>query len=75
MSGFLEDIDILGLFAGNSQLIPGRIDRARSLDDLAEAAQDIKAQVERLHRQGVKVEVIAEMTSDLNRRLFAQFSR
>ena len=27
--GFLEDIDILGLFAGNSQLIPGRIDRAR----------------------------------------------
>ena len=26
--GILEDIDILGLFAGNSQLIPGRIDRA-----------------------------------------------
>jgi CBS domain-containing protein len=69
-AGFLEDIDILGLFAGNSQLIPGRIDRARSLDDLAEAAHDIQAQVERLHRQGVKVDVIAEITSDLNRRLF-----
>jgi CBS domain-containing protein len=68
--GFLEDIDILGLFAGNSQLIPGRIDRARSINDLAAAAQDIEAQVERLHRQGVKVDVIAEMTSDLNRRLF-----
>ncbi len=68
--GFLEDIDILGLFAGNSQLIPGRIDRARSIDDLAAAAQDIEAQVERLHRQGVKIDVIAEMTSDLNRRLF-----
>ncbi|MBM6583881.1 cyclic nucleotide-binding domain-containing protein [Microvirga sp. BT689] len=68
--GFLEDIDILGLFAGNSQLIPGRIERARSIDDLAGAAQAIGAQVERLHRQGVKVDVIAEMTSDLNRRLF-----
>ena len=68
--GFLEDIDILGLFAGNSQLIPGRIDRARSLDDLADAARDIQAQVERLHRQGLKVDVIAEITSDLNRRLF-----
>jgi CBS domain-containing protein len=68
--GFLEDIDILGLFAGNSQLIPGRIDRARSPDDLTSAAQDIQAQVERLHRQGIKVEAIAEMTSDLNRRLF-----
>lgn len=70
--GFLEDIDILGLFAGNSQLIPGRIDRARSIDDLAAAARDIEAQVERLHRQGVKVDVIAEMTSDLNRRLLAR---
>jgi CBS domain-containing protein len=68
--GFLEDIDILGLFAGNSQLIPGRIERARSIDDLAAAARDIEAQVERLHRQGVKVDVIAEITSDLNRRLF-----
>ena len=70
--GFLEDIDILGLVAGNSQLIPGRIDRARSVDDLAAPARDIQAQVERLHRQGVKVEQIAEITSDLNRRLFVK---
>src|SRR3954463_12275347 len=70
--GFLEDIDILGLFAGNSQLIPGRIDRARTLDDLKVAARDIQAQVERLHQQGLKVEVIAEITSDLNARLFVK---
>jgi CBS domain-containing protein len=69
-AGFLEDIDILGLFAGNSQLIPGRIDRARSIDDLGEAASDIQAQVERLHQQGMKIGIIAEITSDLNRRLF-----
>ena len=68
--GFLEDIDILGLLAGNSQLIPGKIDRAQSLDDLREPAQSIQALVERLHRQGLKVDVIAEITSDLNRRLF-----
>jgi CBS domain-containing protein len=69
-AGFLEDIDILGLFAGNSQLIPGRIDRARDLDELGAAAAEIQNQVERLHRQGIKVELIAEITSDLNRRLF-----
>ena len=39
---------------------------------MAAAAQDIEAQVERLHRQGVRVDVIAEMTSDLNRRLFTR---
>ena len=71
-AGFLEDIDILGLVAGNTQLIPGRIDRARSVDELAAPARDIQAQVERLHRQGVKVEQIAEITSDLNRRLFVR---
>ena len=70
--GFIEDIDLLGLFAGNSQLIPGRIDRARSLEDLAGAARDIQGQVERLHRQGLRVDLIAEITSDLNRRLHSK---
>jgi CBS domain-containing protein len=67
--GVLEDIDILGLVAGNSQLVPGRIDRAQSIDDLTQAAQDIQAQVERLASERVRVEAIAEITSDLNRRL------
>lgn len=71
-AGVLEDIGILGLFAGNSQLIPGRIDRASTVADLAASAADIQKQVDRLHRQDVKVEVIAEITSDLNRRLFAR---
>lgn len=70
--GFLEDIDLLGRFAGNSQLIPGRIAGARSVAELAEPARAIQDQVERLWRQGVKVEAIAEITSDLNRRLFVR---
>lgn len=70
--GTLEDVDILGLVAGNSQLIPGRIDRARTVEDLEIPALDIQNQVERLHRQNVKVEVIAEITSDLNRSLFGK---
>jgi CBS domain-containing protein len=67
--GVLEDIDILGLVAGNSQLVPGRIDRAQGVDDLALAAQDIQRQVERLAGERVRVDAIAEITSDLNRRL------
>jgi CBS domain-containing protein len=70
--GVLEDIDILGLVAGNSQLIPGRIDRAGSVDELVAPAADIQNQVERLERQGARVESIAEITSDLNRRLFTR---
>jgi CBS domain-containing protein len=70
--GMLEDIDILGLVAGNSQLIPGRIDRSRSVEELVAPAADIQNQVERLEKEGVRVEAIAEITSDLNRRLFAK---
>ena len=70
--GVLEDIDLLSFIAGNSQLVAARIDRASSLDDLAAAAGAIGSQVRMLRRQGVRVDVVAEIVSDLNRHLFAK---
>ncbi|WP_374306159.1 putative nucleotidyltransferase substrate binding domain-containing protein [Methylocella sp.] len=68
--GILEDIEILGFVAGAAQLVAGRIDRAQGMPDLAVAAREIGAQVKLLRRQGVKIAVVAEIVSDLNRRLF-----
>jgi CBS domain-containing protein len=68
--GILEDIDLLGFLAGSAQVIAGRIDRASNQDDLVIAARETAAQVRTLRRQGVKVEVINEIVSDLNSRLF-----
>ena len=70
--GILEYIDLLGFLAGSAQVIAGRIDRASSEDDLAIAARETTAQVRTLRRQGVKVEVIAEVVSDLNSRLLSR---
>ncbi len=70
--GILEDIDLLGFLAGSAQVVAGRIDRASSRDDLAVAARETAAQVRTLRRQGVKVEVIGEVVSDLNGRLFSR---
>jgi CBS domain-containing protein len=70
--GILEDINLLSFFAGNSQLVVGRIDRASTLSELAAAAAQIAEQIRPLRRQGVKFEVVAEIISDLNRRLFAK---
>ncbi|MDE2578307.1 MAG: cyclic nucleotide-binding/CBS domain-containing protein [Hyphomicrobiales bacterium] len=70
--GILEDIDLLGFLAGNTQVIAGRIDRAKSLADLRIAAREIADQVRTLRRQDVRFETIAEIVSDLNRRLFAK---
>jgi CBS domain-containing protein len=70
--GILEDIDLLGFLAGSAQVVAGRIDRASSKDDLITAARETAAQVRTLRRQGVKVEVIGEVVSDLNGRLFSR---
>ncbi len=73
--GVLEDIDLLAFVAGGSQLVGARIDRARDLDDLARAAGEIERQTRMLRRQGVKIGVVCEIVSDLNRRLLARAFR
>jgi CBS domain-containing protein len=70
--GLLEDIDLLSFLAGNSQLVAARIDRASSVADLARAAQTIDMQIRTLRRQGVRIDVVCEIVSDLNRHLFAK---
>jgi CBS domain-containing protein len=70
--GVLEDIDVLGFLAGSAQVVAGRIDRASTQDDLAVAARETAAQVRTLRRQGVGVELIGEIMSDLNQRLFSR---
>ncbi len=67
--GVLEDIDLLSFLAGNSQLVAGRIDRSRGVANLARAAQGIEPQIRLLRRQGVKVDLVCEIVSDLDRRL------
>ncbi len=67
--GLLEDIDLLSFLAGNSQLVAGRIDRSRAVADLARAALRIEPQIRLMRRQGVRIDLVCEIVSDLNRRL------
>ncbi len=73
--GVLEDIDLLAFVAGGSQLVGARIDRAPDLDDLAQAAGEIEQQTRMLRRQGVRIDVVCEIVSDLYRRLLARAFR
>jgi CBS domain-containing protein len=70
--GILEDVDLLSFLAGNSQLVAGRIDRAVKVEDLAAPASAIDGQTRMLRRQGVRIEIVSEIVSDLNRHLFAK---
>jgi CBS domain-containing protein len=70
--GFLEDIDLLAFLTGGAQLLAGRIERAESLADLVPLANEMAAQTRILRRQGVKIEIVCEIASDLNRALFGK---
>jgi CBS domain-containing protein len=70
--GVLEDADLLCFLTGHSRLIAARIDRAASVPELGAAASRIADQTRMLRRQGVKIEVVSEIVSDLNRHLFAK---
>jgi len=70
--GVLEDIELLSFLAGNSQLVAARIDRAACVADVARAAKNIEPQIRMLRRQGVRVDVVCEIVSDLNRHLHAK---
>jgi CBS domain-containing protein len=70
--GLLEDIDLLSFLAGNSQLVAGRIDRSSSVAELTRAAQTIDPQIRMLRRQGVRIDIVCEIVSDLNRHLHAK---
>ena len=70
--GVLEDIEVLSFLAGNSQLVVGRIDRASSVADLARAGRKIDPLIRTFRRQGVKIDIVCEIVSDLNRHLHAK---
>jgi CBS domain-containing protein len=70
--GILEDVDLLSFLAGNSQLVAGRIDRSSSVAELARTARTIDPQIRTLRRQGVRIDVVCEIVSDLNRHLHAK---
>lgn len=70
--GTLELMDMLSLFSTHSHVIALRIEQAKSIKDLVEAAQRIDTLIASLFQQGVKVTAIMELVTTLNRRLMSR---
>ncbi|HYD32318.1 MAG TPA: putative nucleotidyltransferase substrate binding domain-containing protein [Azospirillaceae bacterium] len=68
--GVLEQVDVLGFLSNHSQLIAAQVDRAASIDDLLKAGGDVVGLIRALHSTGVKVRFIAELVTELNRKVF-----
>ena len=70
--GVLGQSDLVGFVANHSHIVAVLIDAAQTIAELAAAAQRIDAMVALLHDGGIKIERIARLVTELNRRLLVR---
>ncbi|WP_199052560.1 putative nucleotidyltransferase substrate binding domain-containing protein [Aquitalea sp. ASV15] len=70
--GILSQVDILSYFSNHSHLIAQRLERADTLDELADIAGQITRLVQILFSHGVKAPQLGRLVQTLNARLFAR---
>lgn len=70
--GTLGMAEVLSHYASHSHLISLRLARARTLDDVADAAGGMTRLVRTLHAQGVRMPALMELVSALNSRTMAR---
>jgi CBS domain-containing protein len=70
--GVLSQAELVGFVSNHSHVVALQIDDARSVDDLAAAARRIDALVTLLHDGGLRIERVAHLVGNLNRRLVAR---
>ena len=70
--GILSQVDVLSYFSNHSHLIAQRLDRAETLDELAEASVRISRLVDILSGHGVRPPQLGRLVQTLNNKLFAR---
>jgi CBS domain-containing protein len=70
IKGILEALDLFSFLSNQSHLITEKIEEARDLEGLAQAASQIGRMIASLHRNGSRVNLIAKLVQQLNARLF-----
>jgi len=68
--GVLEALDLFSFLSNQSHLITEKIEDAKDLEGLSQAAAQITRMIALLHRSGSRVNLIAKLVQQLNARLF-----
>ncbi|MCP2039717.1 CBS domain-containing protein [Neisseria sp. HSC-16F19] len=68
--GALEQIDVLAYFSNHSHLVAQRLDRANSIDELIEIAEQMTHSIQLLRNNGVGAPQLAQLMQVLNTSLF-----
>lgn len=68
--GALEQIDVLAYFSNHSHLVAQRLDRANSIDELIDIAEQMTHSIQLLRNNGVGAPQLAQLMQVLNSSLF-----
>ncbi|MCP4789337.1 MAG: cyclic nucleotide-binding/CBS domain-containing protein [Gammaproteobacteria bacterium] len=72
LRGVVDLAEALSFFSSHSHVVSMRIERASSVHELRNAAEDMQALIRSLHSQGVKVRFLMDLLAALNKRLMAK---
>lgn len=70
--GILEQIDLLSHFANHSYLIAMQVNKAQSIEELANLQKEQLFLVQSMNAKGVKVRYISKLVSELNAKVYAK---
>ena len=70
MVGILEQIDVLSHFANHTYVVDSKIKKAKNIEDLKIASNDLLNIIKSLHAKGVKVNHISNLIGQLNTKVY-----
>ncbi|CAA6824550.1 MAG: Predicted signal-transduction protein containing cAMP-binding and CBS domains [uncultured Sulfurovum sp.] len=68
--GVLNQMDMLSFFANHSHVVAVKIDKAKNIDELRNASDDVNKTIKSLYNKSLKTAYIAKMVSELNTKIY-----
>lgn len=68
--GLLNQMDILSFFANHSHIVTVKIDRAKTIEELKNASEDVNKTIKSLYNKSLKTTYIAKMVAELNAKIY-----
>jgi len=68
--GILNQMDMLSFFANHSHVVAVKIDKAKNIDELRDASEDVNKTIKALYNKSLKTAYIAKMVSELNSKMY-----
>jgi len=68
--GLLKQVDILSYFANHTHIVTVKITKAKTIEELKDASDDVNKTIKSLYNKSLKTAYIAKMVAELNAKIY-----